>query len=375
MLMESTSKPIPYLYVNGEYIKADSISADKLKSKSITADKLNVIDLYALAATIAGWKINRNYISSTKDNIRLYSDGRIQIGNVIVSSNSNAMTVKNGMHVYYSTDEFGDGSGEFKLVNIHTFSSGAHLILGSNGTSVLKLSSSSKRYKDHIGYMSTGEAEKIADKLKSKSITADKLNVSDLYALAATIAGWKINRNYISSTKDNIRLYSDGRIQIGSVIVSSNSQAMTVKNGMHVYYSTDEFGDGSGEFKLVNIHTFSSGAHLILGSNGTSVLKLSSSSKRYKDHIGYMSTGEAEKILDIPVVWFKYKDGYLRSDDAFVGKPIPGFYAEDVEEHYPVAVQRNEDGSVEDWNYRTLIPAMLKMIQTMHSDIDDSNHA
>lgn len=209
-----------------------------------------------------------------------------------------------------------------------------------------------------------------ADKLKSKSITADKLNVSDLYALAATIAGWKINRNYISSTKDNIRLYSDGRIQIGSVIVSSNSQAMTVKNGMHVYYSTDEFGDGSGEFKLVNIHTFSSGAHLILGSNGTSVLKLSSSSKRYKDHIGYMSTGEAEKILDIPVVWFKYKDGYLRSDDAFVGKPIPGFYAEDVEEHYPVAVQRNEDGSVEDWNYRTLIPAMLKMIQTMHDDIE-----
>ena len=209
-----------------------------------------------------------------------------------------------------------------------------------------------------------------ADKLKSKSITADKLNVSDLYALAATIAGWKINRNYISSTKDNIRLYSDGRIQIGSVIVSSNSQAMTVKNGMHVYYSTDEFGDGSGEFKLVNIHTFSSGAHLILGSNGTSVLKLSSSSKRYKDHIGYMSSEEAEKILDIPVVWFKYKDGYLRSDDAFVGKPIPGFYAEDVEEHYPVAVQRNEDGSVEDWNYRTLIPAMLKMIQTMHDDIE-----
>lgn len=209
-----------------------------------------------------------------------------------------------------------------------------------------------------------------ADKLKSKSITADKLNVIDLYALAATIAGWKINRNYISSTKDNIRLYSDGRIQIGSVIVSSNSQAMTVKNGMHVYYSTDEFGDGSGEFKLVNIHTFSSGAHLILGSNGTSVLKLSSSSKRYKDHIGYMSSEEAEKILDIPVVWFKYKDGYLRSDDAFVGKPIPGFYAEDVEEHYPVAVQRNEDGSVEDWNYRTLIPAMLKMIQTMHSDIE-----
>lgn len=205
-----------------------------------------------------------------------------------------------------------------------------------------------------------------ADKLKSKSVTADKLNVSDLYALAATIAGWKINRNYISSTKDNIRLYSDGRIQIGNVIVSSNSNAMTVKNGMHVYYSADEFGDGSGEFKLVNIHTFSSGAHLILGSNGTSVLKLSSSSKRYKDHIGYMSTGEAEKILDIPVVWFKYKDGYLRSDDAFVGKPIPGFYAEDVEEHYPVAVQRNEDGSVEDWNYRTLIPAMMKLIQELY---------
>ena len=39
---------------------------------------------------------------------------------------------------------------------------------------------------------------------------------------------------------------------------------------------------------------------------------------------------EAEKLLDIPVVWFKYKEGYLAKEDRFVDKPMPGFYAEDV---------------------------------------------
>ena len=78
---------------------------------------------------------------------------------------------------------------------------------------------------------------------------------------------------------------------------------------------------------------------------------------------------EAEKLLDIPVVWFKYKEGYLAKEDRFVDKPLPGFYAEDVFKNFPEAANLNEDGSVEDWNYRTLIPPMLKLIQTMYNDI------
>lgn len=116
--------------------------------------------------------------------------------------------------------------------------------------------------------------------------------------------------------------------------------------------------------------TVSSATHVGIGSV-SALVKISSSSKRYKDHICNMEKDEALKILDLPVVIFKYKDGYLIKGDRLEGKPIPGLYAEDVEKINPVLCQYNENGTVEDWNYRTMIPYMLKTIQTQQNQIDD----
>ena len=202
--------------------------------------------------------------------------------------------------------------------------------------------------------------------LKAKSISADKLNVTDLAAVSATIGGWKISSTYLYSTKDDIRLYADGRIRIGNAYLSSSSKELTVKYGMRVYNDPSQFSDGTGYIKFYNLYHVSSGGHLVFDKDGVTLAYLSSSSKRYKDHVGDMTVPDAEKVLDIPVVWFKYKDGYLRYDDILVGKAIPGFYAEDVEKYFPVAAQKNEDGLVEDWNYRMLIPAMMKLIQELY---------
>lgn len=122
---------------------------------------------------------------------------------------------------------------------------------------------------------------------------------------------------------------------------------------------------------LYNLSHVTSGGHLVFASNGITVAYLASSSKRYKDHVSDMSDEEALKILDIPVIKFKYKDGYLFPTDFLVDKEIPGFYAEDVEEVNPILCQYNEDGSVEDWNYRTMIPYMLKTMQIQQKRIDD----
>ena len=43
-----------------------------------------------------------------------------------------------------------------------------------------------------------------------------------------------------------------------------------------------------------------------------------------------------------------------------------GLLAEDVKQHYPIAANYNEDGDVEDWSERYLIPPMLKLIQMQH---------
>ena len=47
-----------------------------------------------------------------------------------------------------------------------------------------------------------------------------------------------------------------------------------------------------------------------------------------------------------------------------------GLLAEDVKHHYPIAANYNEDGDVEDWSERYLIPPMLKLIQMQHEEIE-----
>lgn len=214
--------------------------------------------------------------------------------------------------------------------------------------------------------------------IKGKTVAADKLNVEDLYAIAASIAQWVIKENYIQSKSGNIRLYSDGRIKIGNAVFSQSEDgdtACNIKYGLHLFCKniTDSSGfiDPSGMFAISGLASNASGSTLILYNNY--VYKLSSSSKRYKKHVKNMTSSEAERLLDIPVVWFKYNEGYLAPGDRFEGKPLPGFYAEDVYNAFPEGAMLNESGQVEDWNYRTMVPAMMKLIQDQQETINSLN--
>ena len=98
-------------------------------------------------------------------------------------------------------------------------------------------------------------------------------------------------------------------------------------------------------------------------SSASYLYRVSSSSKRYKKNIT-KDLGEMNPsaLYNLPVVSFKYKEGYLRDGDPGEGKNIIGFLAEDVEKWYPKAVSY-EDGQPETWKTRIMIPAMLKLIQ------------
>lgn len=214
--------------------------------------------------------------------------------------------------------------------------------------------------------------------IKGKTVAADKLNVEDLYAVAASIAQWVIKESYIQSKSGNIRLYSDGRLRIGNSVFSQSTDGDTacwIKYGLHLFCknATDSSGitDPSGMFAISGLTSNASGSTLILYNDY--VYKLSSSSKRYKKHVKNMTSSEAERLLDIPVVWFEYNEGYLAPGDRFDGKPLPGFYAEDVYDAFPEGAMLNESGQVEDWNYRTMIPAMMKLIQDQQETINSLN--
>lgn len=207
--------------------------------------------------------------------------------------------------------------------------------------------------------------------IKGKTIDADKLNVEDLKSIAAAIAQWVIKDNYIQSKTGNVRLYANGQIKIGNVTLASDGDACTVKYGLHVYAGTDTISDGTDKFKVFNLNHVTSGGHLVFASDGATVSYLSSSSKRYKDHVSDMTIEEAEKLLKIPVIWFKYKKGYLDESDWLNGKRLPGFYAEDIYDIFPEAAQLNEAGKPEDWNFRVMIPAILKLVQSQNERINN----
>lgn len=217
-------------------------------------------------------------------------------------------------------------------------------------------------YKGCTSLTSTGQGVYMGTnglRLYSKDSSSNEISFTfDLAKKAISLIG--------TSLLFKMRNFSDKATLDGS------DGTITCKYGLHVYTKRGpDISDDSYDSELVfkGLPHITSGTMLVRESSTSRICTASSSSKRYKDHIAMLKDTEAEKLLDIPVVWFRYKEGYLAKGDRFVDKPLPGFYAEDVFRAFPECAMQNPDTSVEDWNYRTLIPPMLKLIQIMHNDI------
>ena len=223
---------------------------------------------------------------------------------------------------------------------------------------------------------------------ESISISASKINLNgvvtansyfciltdgSIKSVKGTLGGWTISSDKIQSRFagiDAMTIHSDGYLKFGTCKISSTGGALTVKNGLHLYtnVNTDSsgFDDGTERFKIFGLGHVSSGGHLVFDSDGATVSYLSSSSRRYKNHIRDMTDNDIQNLYKLPTVFFVYKPGYLEKDSAV---PIPGLYAEDVEQYLPLAA-RYQNGLIEDWNERAVIPYLIKAIQLQHEEIE-----
>lgn len=101
------------------------------------------------------------------------------------------------------------------------------------------------------------------------------------------------------------------------------------------------------------------------------IQETSASSIRYKENIEDLVLSAdlgPSKLLNLPVRSFIYKDGYVSDSDDRYNKILPGFIAEEVEEHYPIAVDYAE-GQPHSWNERFIIPGMLALIQNLNQEL------
>lgn len=75
---------------------------------------------------------------------------------------------------------------------------------------------------------------------------------------------------------------------------------------------------------------------------------------------------DPSKLLDIPIVQFKYIEGYLAEGDPIYNTDICGLLAEEVFEHYPTVVRLNsETWEPQSINYQLMIPPLLGLVQKL----------
>ena len=192
-------------------------------------------------------------------------------------------------------------------------------------------------------------------------------------SLTGEIGNWQIDKTNGKLTSANGAIVLDAKnnmVTINGVDLKANGNGFVIDGGVKIKNSpkSSEFGDESNFFCIENLGAITDGTHLGVNSQGM-VIKVPSSSWRYKSIRTTVKEEELEELYRVKVVWAKYKEGYLDKNDSRYDKLMPMFLAEDMERRFPIAVNHLPDGKPEDWNYRIMIPSMFAMIKFNHEKI------
>jgi hypothetical protein len=176
--------------------------------------------------------------------------------------------------------------------------------------------------------------------------------------------------NYVQVWNSGARMVGDGssvtafsgQVYLAAGLVSTSSS----------FTSSGTFTASSTVF-MPNLGTDSSAANMRVGTGGAGqVFRSTASSRMFKNSITPITEEielDPKKLLEIPVVAFKYNEDYLRREDTRFDKMIPGFIAEDMKEIYPIAIEQ-DGGDATDWNPRYVVPSMLALIQELYIRIE-----
>lgn len=378
-MADSITLSVSKTYATGADLSAGLSGADQ-KAKNYADSALQSADKsakgYADAAQSAAVKAAN---ANTEELLKSYPT--VTAMESAIKQNADSITAS--VSKTYATKE-GLSDASTKISNLETWKSQAALkITDSAIVSTVTSSTSWSKKADKASLIS-----QINQSAESISINASKINLNgvvtansyfciltdgSIKSTKGTLGGWTISSDKIQSRFagiDALTIHSDGYLKFGTCKISSTGGALTVKNGLHIYtaVNTDSsgFDDGTERFKIFGLGHVSSGGHLVFDSDGATVSYLSSSSRRYKNHIRDMTDNDIQNLYKLPTVFFVYKPGYLEKDSAV---PIPGLYAEDVEQYLPLAA-RYQNGLIEDWNERAVIPYLIKAIQLQHEEIE-----
>jgi hypothetical protein len=219
----------------------------------------------------------------------------------------------------------------------------------------------------------------------SLQIKANGTIVSHIVNFSTTGTIW----HHGSTPDTNGFSYPHAKITAGRVDIAASTNAYfsaggtgnlvsgstTYSGGTHTF--TDSFvANSTATFNSTmfapNLTTSTSATNLRVATGSVGeIQETSASSIRYKENVQDLILSNEvspNNLLSLPVRSFTYKSGYVSDSDDRYNKILPGFIAEEVEEHYPIAVDYSE-GQPHTWNERFIIPGMLALIQNLNQEL------
>lgn len=424
-----TSPKIVANAITADKIVSSAITADKIATNAITAGKIlaGTIDVTKLSAgTISVNNLESGTLSATSF-IRAGTPGssRIEISSAAVPASS----ILAGLYIYNGGTAvlqapLGGGltvTGSLTATQIST-SSGAFSV---NTSGILTATSADisgtlKATAGYIGSASGASGWTITSSGLQSTSGSVVLNGTTGEITGATVTGGTVQTS--SSTYSVIMNGASNALQFkvagsisgnvlplgtagilmhyGSTPDSTGSTYPKVQlsfstallQGSASYYvqSTNSGNSALGDFRMFNglqvdgsstfngtmfapnLSTSTAGTNLRVATGAIGeVQETSASSIRFKENITDISALtdlNPSNLLNLPVRSFTYKSGYISEEDDRFDKPLPGFIAEEVEEHYPIAVDYSE-GQPHTWNERFIVPGMLALIQNLNQEL------
>ena len=347
--------------VTANDLATGSVTADKIGAGAITTDKL-------AANAVTSAKIAANTI--TGDNIQAGSISAACLDvNSIFAQDITATGTITGAHLIGANCEIDEGYiGNWSIIDGDLTCNGAII----NATAINSFHScvhdvNYNMFGSEYGYgTDSGLLQRVSNLETSPVIPSD-------ISCATVTATGGISGNSLTATLgvSGGSLSITGSASTGALSVTGSIEATQNITADHTLYCNTLQVTGSAHVAGNVWASYNTGSGTTAIWSGGELRGQSSSSRRYKDHVSSVTLEEALRVLDIPVINFRYKDGYLADGDEMEGKAIPGFYAEDIEGLVPIAVYHNKDGQVENWQERVILPLMLKVIQEQQHEIDE----
>ena len=322
--------------ITGAKIVGGTIEAVNIAAGTITGAKLAVgtIEAVSIAAgTITGAKIAAGTITASNIAVATITADQIA-GGTITAAEIAADTITAAEIAAGSITVDRLTAGTLTAFTLRT-SSGARRVTVSASTNSISFMESSSTV-GHIGPAATdGVVVHYGSTFNPNATT---------YPLA-----------YVSSNSVIIAQASTKYVEVSSTGVVMNGNVYT----LDAFYNQDA-------------STSANAANTRMDNDGRT-RRSTASSARFKEEIANISTVadlDPSKLLSIPIRAFKFKSDYLDPTDNRAGMVVPGLIAEEVAEHYPIAADRGNDGVVENWNERFVIPGMLALIQDLHARVE-----